>query len=141
MPAVCGLSPGAAADAYEGLDRPTFETRRNSDNTRRALTFARQNPLTELKLLSRKAFFTWESDHDGLVASESYFDDLYLDPVLRTRLSLLAAIYFLITISIGGLALAAYVLPPPYVRRLFFLLAWFALASVRRPRACASRHP
>ena len=130
LPAVCGLNPGPAADSYEGLDRPTFETRRNSDNTRRALTFARANLVTELKLLSRKAFYTWESDHDGLVATESYFDDLYLDPVLRTRLSRLADIYFFITISIGGLGLVAYVLPPRDGRRLFFLLALLALAGV-----------
>ena len=117
-------------EQYAGFDRPEFETKRNSDNTRKALTFARNNPVEELKLLSRKAYHTWRHDHDGLVAVESYGDDLFLPSNVRRGLVRLADIYFYITISIGGLGLVGLVLPPTDGRRLFFLLALLALAGI-----------
>lgn len=79
---------------YAGVERPEFETRRNNDNTRRAIRFAVHHPGAELKLLSRKAYYLWwdneadnrpwPNDHDGLWAVESYGDD----PFIRKPLSL-----------------------------------------------------
>lgn len=115
---------------YAGLERPDFEVQRNSDNTRKALTFARNNIVEELKLLSRKAYYTWWRDHDGLFAAESYGDDLFFSPNVRRGLGRLADIYFYITISIGGLGLVGLILSPRDGRRIFFLLALLAFAGV-----------
>lgn len=69
---------------YVGLGRADFEVQRNNDNIRRAITFAVHHPGTELKLLSRKSYYTWDQDHDGLWAVESYHDD----PFIGSRFSL-----------------------------------------------------
>ncbi|MCH8994161.1 MAG: glycosyltransferase family 39 protein [Chloroflexi bacterium] len=119
-----------AEEPYVGLGREEFEVRRNNDNTRKAIEFALENPRTELKLLSRKAYHIWRHDHDGLRAVESYGDDLFIDPGLRTALERVADVFFFVTISLGGLGLIAFARPPWDGRRLFFLLALLALAGV-----------
>ncbi len=118
-----------ADEPYVGLGHAEFEVRRNKDNTRKAIEFALENPRTELKLLSRKAFYTWEHDHDGIWAAESYGDDLFLEPDVRAALSRVANIYFFLTISAGGLGLIA-LMASRDPRRIFFLLALLALAGV-----------
>ncbi len=123
--------PACFADEdYAGLSRSEFEVRRNNDNIETALRFAFENPRFEPKLLSRKAFYTWESDHDGLWAVESYGDDPFIDPSLRTTLARIADVYFFVTISLGGLGLVTFVLSPRDPRRIFFLLALLAFAGV-----------
>jgi hypothetical protein len=107
-----------------------MEVRRNNDNIRAAVKFALENPRFELKLLSRKAWYLWNKDHNGLRAVESYGDDVFIDPDLREVLMRVADIFFFVTISLGGLGLVAFVLPPRDPRRLFFLLALLALAGV-----------
>lgn len=82
LPAVC------INDAdYVGVERPESEVRRDHDNTRKAIDFAVHNPRAELKLLSRKAYSTWDHDHDGLWAAESYHDN----PFIGSRFSLQVA--------------------------------------------------
>jgi 4-amino-4-deoxy-L-arabinose transferase-like glycosyltransferase len=115
---------------YEHLPRPEYEVRRNDDNIRRAVRFAIDHPGYELKLLSKKARYLWESDHDGLWAVESYGDDPFIDPTLRTVLARVADTFFFVTISLGGLGLLAFVLPPRDPRRVFTLLALLAFAGV-----------
>jgi 4-amino-4-deoxy-L-arabinose transferase-like glycosyltransferase len=117
-------------EGYRGLDRAEMEVRRNNDNIRAAVKFALENPRFELKLLSRKAWYLWNKDHNGLRAVESYGDDVFIDPDLREVLMRVADIFFFVTISLGGLGLVAFVLPPRDPRRLFFLLALLALAGV-----------
>ena len=124
----CGLQE--TPDEYIGLTREEFEIERNSDNTRTALEFAREHPVGELKLLSRKAYHTWRHDHDGLQAVESYGDDRFLPGALRTALERIADGYFFVAISLGGLGLAGLVAPRPDARRVLFLLALLALAGV-----------
>ena len=117
-------------EAYRGLDRVEMEVRRNNDNIRSAVEFAVENPRFEVKLLSRKAWYLWNKDHNGLRAVESYGTDVFIDTDLREVLMRGADVFFFITISLGGLGLVAFVLPPRDPRRLFFLLALLALAGV-----------
>ena len=119
-----------AEEEYAGLDRPAFEVARNNDNIRKAIPFALKNPRFELKLLSRKAYHLWRHDHDGLAAVESYGDDLFIDAGLRDGLARIADVFFFVTISLGGLGLVGFVLPPRRQRRMFFLLALLALAGI-----------
>jgi len=69
---------------YVGLDHPDFEVQRDRDNREHAVEFALDNPRAELKLLSRKSYYTWHHDHDGLWAVESYHED----PFIGSRSSL-----------------------------------------------------
>ena len=83
-----------------------------------------------MKLLSRKAYWLWNHDHDGVWAVESYGDDPFLNPHLRAALYRVADIYFFTTISLGGLGLAGFLLAPRDPRRVFTLLALLAFAGV-----------
>src|SRR5690606_6925456 len=58
--------------AASELRRPEAETRRNSENVDRALTYIRENPGTTLRRTVSKARITLEDDSDGLAASEDY---------------------------------------------------------------------
>ena len=115
---------------YAGLDRPGFEVQRNNDNIKKAINYALDHPVVELKLLSRKAFHLWEHDHDGLRAVESYGDDIFIDAGFRTVLERTADIYFFVTISIGGLGLFGLVRSPRDPRRLYLLLGLLAFAGI-----------
>ncbi|OGO49341.1 MAG: hypothetical protein A2148_00050 [Chloroflexi bacterium RBG_16_68_14] len=119
-----------AEEPYLGLTREEFEVRRNNDNTRKAVRFALEHPGYELKLLSRKSYYIWKHDHDGLQAVESYGDDRFIGASLRTALERTADVFFFVTISLGGLGLVAFVAPPWEGRRLFTLLSLLALAGV-----------
>jgi hypothetical protein len=122
--------PQVCFDGYEELERPELETERNDDNVRRALTFMRDNPWFTLRNLSRKAYYTWEHDHDGIIAAESYGDDTFLDQGMRRFLTKTADLFFYFTISVGALGLAGFVMRPLDPRRLLFLLTLLAFAGV-----------
>lgn len=115
---------------YAGLDRPAFEVERNNDNIQKAIEYALDHPVVELKLLSQKALHLWEHDHDGLRAVESYGDDIFIDAGFQTVLERTADIYFFVTISIGGLGLLGLVLSPRDPRRLYLLLGLLAFAGI-----------
>ena len=122
--------PDLCFGGYDHLKRPEFETRRDDDNRRRALVFARDHPGAEVKLIVRKARWTWDHDHDGLDAVESYTDDRFIDAGLRVFLVHVADGYFFIVMAIGGVGLFGLVLPWWEPRRVFFLLALLLLAFV-----------
>jgi hypothetical protein len=111
-------------------ERPELETERNDDNVRRALTFMRENPWFTLRNLSHKAYYTWEHDHDGIIAVESYGDDGFLEPGMRRFLTKSADLFFYFTISVGALGLAGLVMRPLDPRRLLFLMTLLAFAGV-----------
>jgi len=78
-----GHNPGAtggfvdiSAHCYtgegSGLVRPEIETRRQSENIDRAVTYARENPGTTLRRTVSKARITLESDADGLRVAEDF---------------------------------------------------------------------
>jgi 4-amino-4-deoxy-L-arabinose transferase-like glycosyltransferase len=123
------------ANRYAGLDldRDEFEVLRDDNNTEAALEFARENPLQEIKLLSRKAYYTWEHDHDGLLAAESYGDDTFIPTDLALVLRRVADNYFYFTIALGALGLVAFVAGPRDWRRVYFLLALLAMAGSPLP--------
>jgi len=115
---------------YDQYERPEYEVRRNDENTRKAIKFAVHNPIAEVKLLSAKARYLWESDHDALSAVESYGHDPFIDPALRTALARTADIYFFITISIGGLGLIGLLVTRRDPRHTFLVLATLAFAGI-----------
>ena len=122
--------PDVCFAGYDPDVRPEFEVRRNDENTRRAVKFALHNPLFELKLLRYKAWWTYDNDHDGLWAAESYGDDPFIGKHRRAVLAHIADNYFFVTLSIGGLGLIGLALARGDPRRIFLLLATLAFAGV-----------
>jgi 4-amino-4-deoxy-L-arabinose transferase-like glycosyltransferase len=122
--------PQSCFGGYEHLARPEYEVQRNEDNIRRAVNFAIDHPAYEVELIVKKARWTYDHDHDGLWAVESYGDDPFLDPVLRSRLSRLADGYFFATLAFGAAGLVAFGLARGDPRTTFLLLATLALGAV-----------
>jgi hypothetical protein len=63
---------GAHCFTAEGLRRPESETRRNSENIDRALTYIRENPGETLRRTPSKLRFTLQNDWDGLEVAEDF---------------------------------------------------------------------
>lgn len=124
LPDVCFSS------SYERFKRPEYETRRDNDNRKRALVFARDHPGAEVKLIPKKARWIWDHDHDGLDAVESYGADRFIDAGLHTFLVHVADGYFFVVMAIGGVGLVGLVRPWWEPRRVFFLLALLLFAFV-----------
>lgn len=122
--------PDACFAGFEQYKRPELEVRRNDENTRKAVNFALHHPVLELKLLGYKARWTYDNDHDGLVAVESYGDDRFINPHLRAVLGHIADNYFFVTLSIGGLGMIGLALARGDPRRIFLVLATLAFAGV-----------
>jgi 4-amino-4-deoxy-L-arabinose transferase-like glycosyltransferase len=134
-----GHNPGATGhfelppECFEGYgqyQRPELETKRNNDLIRESISFAVRHPLYEIKLLAWKARWTYDHDHDGLWAVESYGDDMFINDTLRRWLSHTADIYFFTVLSAGGLALIALAFRGGDPRHLFLVLATLAFATV-----------
>lgn len=115
---------------YDKYVRPEYEVRRNNENTRKAIEFALRNPVFELKLLRYKAWWTYDHDHDGLWAVESYGDDPFIGKHLRAVLGHIADNYFFVTLSIGGLGLIGLAFARGDPRRVFLVLATLAFGTV-----------
>jgi len=122
--------PDFCCVGYDQLKRPEFEIRRNNDNIRRAISYAVHNPRHELKLIPLKARWTYDNDHDGLAAVESYGDDPFLNSHLRDALARTANIYFFFTISVGGLGLIALTFARGDPRRMLLVVSTLTLAAV-----------
>ncbi len=63
---------GAHCYTAEGLRRPESETRRNSENIDRALTYMRENPGETLRRTPSKLRYTLQNDWDGLLVAEDF---------------------------------------------------------------------
>ena len=63
---------GAHCFTAEGLRRPESETRRNSENIDRALTYIRENPGETLRRTPSKLRYTLQNDWDGLEVAEDF---------------------------------------------------------------------
>jgi hypothetical protein len=75
----------------------------------------------------QRGYHTIKSDHDGLLASESYGSNNFVPSVGRRFLEVLADAYFFAALVVGLLAVPAFVgRARPW--HLFFLLAAIALA-------------
>jgi hypothetical protein len=86
------------------LRRPEAETRRNSENIDRAVTYITENPGTTLRRTPSKLRITLESDWDGLQAAEDFgFRPLFADAT-RGVLRALATGFYAVAglLAIGG---------------------------------------
>lgn len=115
---------------YRQLKRPEFEVRRNDENIEKAVRYAVHHPGRELQLIVKRARWLWDHDHDGLFAVESYREDRFIEPAVKTVLVRTTDTFFFVTMALAGLGLVAFIAPPRDPRRLFFLLALLALAGI-----------
>jgi len=85
------------------------EAARNTENTKRALSFVRHHPFTELHLVTKRAWYMLENDHDGLVAVEGGKADPFLGHRVRTLLSWGADAFWFAVLALAVFGVAAYV--------------------------------
>jgi 4-amino-4-deoxy-L-arabinose transferase-like glycosyltransferase len=116
---------------YHGFERykpPDYEIRKDAGTRRRAISYLVHHPLDEPRLMLWRAYYTLHRDRDGLEASESYGNYLYLGSKTRALLGSVADIYFFAALGLGVLGLwRIRVGKDP--RRLFLVLATAALAA------------
>ena len=90
---------------YEHLERPAYETERNDGALRHGLSWAARNPHRALALVPWKIGLTFEHDHDGLDAAESYGADPFIPRQWRELLAALADGYFFACLALWAVAL------------------------------------
>ena len=151
-----GHNPGASggfgdlgAYCYDGGDlrRPEYETRRQSENVDRALTYIREHPGVTLRRTPAKLRITLEDDHDGLEVAEDFGARPIVSPGTRDLLELAAdGLYYLVAaVAIaGGVVLLRR--PDPARRGLFLVVAGAAqlvppLATFGEPRFKMPAYP
>jgi hypothetical protein len=100
-----------AAECFEGFDGVApadLEQERNRRNTSRALTFIREHPGDELRLITIRAWHLVEHDHDGLLGVESGGANPFVPGPLRTALRLVADWWYWITLGLTVVAVPAF---------------------------------
>jgi len=151
-----GHNPGAtggfvdlAAYCYtgEGLRRPEYETRRQSENISRALHYIRDNPGTTLRRTVSKGRITLASDADGLDVAEDFGERPIMSDGTRSVLNF-AANAFYATVVVAGLAGAVLLVrrADPARRGLFLVVVGVAqllspLATFGDPRFKMPMYP
>lgn len=128
-----GHNPGASGGfgelgvyCYDGDDlrRPEYETRRQSENISRALTYIRENPGTTLRRTPSKLRITLQDDYDGLEVAEDFGAGPIMSSGARSTLELAANAFYLL---VAGAAVAGGVVlvrrPDPARRGLFLVVA------------------
>ena len=131
-----GHNPGASggfgdlgAYCYDGGDlrRPEYETRRQSENISRALTYVRENPGTTLRRTPSKLRITLQNDYDGLDVAEDFGAGPIMSSGAGNTLELAANGFYVL---VAGAALAGGVVllrrPDPARRGLFLVVAGVA---------------
>ena len=116
---------------YQGFDRykrPEYEIRKDHGARGRAISYLVHHPLDEPRLMFWRVYFTLHHDRDGLEASESYGNYLYLGGRTRDLLGTVADMYFFAALGLGVLGLWR-VRAGQDARRLFVVLAMAALAA------------
>jgi hypothetical protein len=94
-------------DGYERYDRPEYETRRQSDNIERALTYIRENPIDAFSPVPDRARFTLQHDYDGLQAAGDYGTQPVFGEATVDRVADLADWYYW---ALSALAIAGVVI-------------------------------
>jgi hypothetical protein len=107
--------------------RPAYEVRRNDLTTERARDYLRDHLFDEPRLLLWRAYYTFESDLDGLEAAESYGDDRFIRPRNRDVLETMANFWYWSTSALALLG-TGFFLSRRDPRRPFFLTAMILLA-------------
>jgi hypothetical protein len=131
-----GHNPGAGggfgdlgAYCYDGGDlrRPEYETRRQSENISRALTYIRENPGTTLRRTPSKLRITLQNDYDGLDVAEDFGAGPIMSSGARNTLELAANTFYVLVAGaalVGGVVLLRR--PDPARRGLFLVVAGVA---------------
>jgi 4-amino-4-deoxy-L-arabinose transferase-like glycosyltransferase len=109
------------------VDRPAFETLRNTELTNRSLRWIAHHPLDQFRLIVQRTFYTFQHDHDAVPAVQSYGDDPFIPPVNATVLGNLADAYFFAVLGMAALALPFFATRRD-PRRLLLLLSIVAVA-------------
>jgi 4-amino-4-deoxy-L-arabinose transferase-like glycosyltransferase len=114
------LLSGPCFEGYEGLDRKTLEVERNRDDRGRALKFMVTSPLSEGKLVLRKAYYLMYTDDDGIWAIESWGNDPFIELNLRDYLRTAANAYYFAALAFALVGVVLWIRRRD--RRLIFLL-------------------
>ncbi|HEX6421408.1 MAG TPA: glycosyltransferase family 39 protein [Acidimicrobiales bacterium] len=130
-----------------GLRRPEYETRRQSENVDRALTYIRTHPVETLRRTPTKLRITLRDDHDGLEVAEDFGAAPIVSPGTRDALELVADGAYLLVVA-GAVAGAVVLLrrPDPARRGLFLVVAGLVqlvppLATFGEPRFKMPAYP
>lgn len=110
-----------------GLRRPESETRRQSENIRRALDYIRDHPGTTLARTPNKVWITVDRDDDGLDVAEDFGSRPIMGDAARSALTAAANGYYLLVVA--GAAVGAVLLmrrPDPARRGLFLVVVGLA---------------
>ncbi len=118
------LLSGPCFEGYEGLDRKTLEVERNGDNRGRALKFMVTSPLSEAKLVLRKAYYLMYTDDSGIWTVESWGNDPFIGADLRDYLRTAANAYYFAVLGFALVGLVHWIRQGD--RRLIFLLVMLA---------------
>ena len=112
---------GAHCFTAEGLRRPEAETRRNSENIDRALTYIREHPGETLRRTPSKLRQTLQNDWDGLGAAEDYGSRPLFSDTTRGVLRATATGFYAVVglLAVGG---GVVMLRRPNHRRGLFLI-------------------
>ena len=98
-------------ECFQGFDDVApadLEQVRNREDTRRALTFIREHPTDELRLIPIRAWHMIEHDHDGLIGVESGGANPFVPSAARTVLEVTADWWYWITLVLAACALPAF---------------------------------
>jgi len=106
------------------------EVRRNADRQDQALRYALAHPRAEIALLAKKLYYLFLHDHSGLEGVESYRNDRFLDPSLRSSLERVADFYFFAVLLLGAGGFALLLWPPWQARHLVFASAALVFTTV-----------
>jgi hypothetical protein len=95
---------GAHCFTAEGMQRPEAETRRNSENIDRALTYIRENPGETLRRTPSKLRHTMQNDADGLQVAEDFgLQPLFSDSTRRVLRTTATGFYVVVGLAaVGG---------------------------------------
>ena len=95
---------GAHCYTAEGLRRPEAETRRQSENIDRALTYVAEHPGTTLRRTPSKLRITLQDDADGLHAAEDFGARPLFADTTRDRLDAIATGFYALVglLAVGG---------------------------------------
>lgn len=115
---------GAYCYTAEDLRRPESETRRQSENIDRAVTYIREHPGTTLRRTPSKLRITLQNDHDGLTVAEDFGAVDVVSDDSRDALKVAADAFYVVVAAaavVGGVMLLRR--PDPARRGLFLVVA------------------
>jgi Dolichyl-phosphate-mannose-protein mannosyltransferase len=125
---------GQACFAGEGLRRPELETRRQSENIDRAVTYIREHPGETLRRTPAKARITLRDDHDGLDAASDYGSQPVVSSTTYDRLALAADAFYYAVVAAAVVGAVLWLRRPDPARRGLFLVV-AGLAQLVSPLA------